>query len=67
MRHQCWNRHRLQHGAGDAAEDVGAESAELVVDEVAVAEVAIDLSAAVPAGRMSADQSAAAVMRHLPF
>lgn len=39
----------LADAAGDAAEEVGAETAELVVDEVAVAEVAIDLSAAVPA------------------
>lgn len=39
----------LADAAGDAAEEVGAETAELVVDEVAVAEVAVDLSAAVPA------------------
>jgi hypothetical protein len=39
----------LADAAGDAAEDIGAESADLVVEEVAVAEVAIDLSAAVPA------------------
>jgi hypothetical protein len=39
----------LADAAGEAAEEVGAETAELVVEEVAVAEVAIDLSAAVPA------------------
>jgi hypothetical protein len=39
----------LADAAADAAEEVGAETAELVVEEVAVAEVAIDLSAAVPA------------------
>lgn len=39
----------LADATGEAAEEVGAESADLVVEEVAVAEVAIDLSAAVPA------------------
>ena len=39
----------LADAAGEAAEEVSAETAELVVEEVAVAEVAIDLSAAVPA------------------
>jgi len=35
--------------AGDTAEEVSAETAEVVVDEVIVAELAIDLSVAVPA------------------
>ena len=39
----------LADAAGEAAEEVSAETAELVVEEVAVAELAIDLSAAVPA------------------
>ena len=39
----------LADAAGEAAEEVGEESAELVVEEAVVAEVAIDLSAAVPA------------------
>jgi hypothetical protein len=39
----------IASAAGDAAEEVGADTAEVVVEEAAVAELAIDLSAAVPA------------------
>lgn len=35
--------------AGETAEEIGAETAELVVEEVVIAEIAIDLSVAVPA------------------